>query len=94
MILYINAMYCQFNTYYYGHDTNQLNIYVNIFPQAATKEYCFIVFMGLTIMCTLFIFFKVPETRNLTLQEISEIFVVEDKIKVEDDMSADKVDAM
>ena len=42
--------------------------------QTAIGEFTFILFMILMIGFTLFVFFKVPETKNRTFEEIASMF--------------------
>lgn len=49
-----------------------------------TKEYTFIIFLILMIGFTLFVFFKVPETKNKTFEEIASVFQPGGDIEVEE----------
>ena len=42
--------------------------------QKAIKEYTFIIFLVLMILFTIFVYFKVPETKNKTFEEIASMF--------------------
>lgn len=56
-----------------------------------TKEYTFIIFLVLMIGFTIFVYFRVPETKNKTFEEIASLWQPGDKIEVEelvDDLEA------
>ena len=52
--------------------------------QTAIGEFTFILFMILMIGFTLFVFFKVPETKNRTFEEIASLFAPGGTIEVEE----------
>ena len=52
--------------------------------QAVTKEYTFLIFCVLMIVFTVFVYFKVPETKNMTFEEIASHFQPGGEIEVEE----------
>ena len=58
-----------------------------------TKEYTFVIFLILMVFFTIFVFVKVPETKNKTFEEIASVFQPGGDIEVEeivDDVFEDK----
>lgn len=52
--------------------------------QEMTKEYTFVIFLILMIFFTIFVFVKVPETKNKTFEEIASVFQPGGDIEVEE----------
>lgn len=51
--------------------------------QDALQQYTFLLFLAMMVVFTVFVFFKVPETKNLTFEEIAHKFSPGTNIEVE-----------
>lgn len=63
---------------------------VSVYLQKSIKEYTFLIFLVLMIAFTIFVFFKVPETKNKTFEEIASQFQRGSDIEVEEVVDDDE----
>lgn len=63
------------------------------FFQEIAGTYTFLIFLVLMIFFTIFVFFKVPETKNKTFEEIASRFAPGTKIEVEEIVEENPDDA-
>lgn len=68
-------------------DSQTINLYTTLFflcgIQNALKQYTFLLFLAMMVVFTVFVFLKVPETKNLTFEEIAHKFSPGTNIEVE-----------
>lgn len=64
--------------------TSEIIFAVAVYLQMLIKEYTFLIFMGFMIVCIIFIYYKVPETKNRTFEEIAAQFQPGDELEVEE----------
>lgn len=55
-----------------------------VYLQMLIKEYTFLIFLCLMIVFIIFIYYKVPETKNRTFEEIAAQFQPGDELEVEE----------
>lgn len=58
-------------------------------PQMATGPYCYLIFCAICIVVAVYTFVIIPETKNKTFMEISQMFAANNNIHKEELISND-----